>query len=188
MTALRFANDGGPLIALDAALAAQWTGNRSPDYRDPIPPGSDYERACNAGFPADLLKIGDSTGVVIGAQEGISTAWWYPLAGDVLCLVGSVFGDQASDAQLTRMLGDDRSGDWQHLGAFTVQSGQVLLMHAASEGALVTIDPATSHAAIEDAVSASLPMGTYRLACREVSLEGRGLYTVVHWRPSARAA
>src|SRR5204863_8174537 len=71
MAALKFANDGGPLIALDAALAAGWNGNRSDDYRDPIPPGSDYERACNAGYPAELLTVGAGSGVVIRAREGL---------------------------------------------------------------------------------------------------------------------
>ncbi len=32
MPALRFANDGGPLIACDARLADQWHGNRSDDH------------------------------------------------------------------------------------------------------------------------------------------------------------
>jgi len=63
---MRFQNDGGPLIAFDAGFADQWHGNTSDDYSNPIPPGSDYERACNARGPADLLQLADGVGVVIG--------------------------------------------------------------------------------------------------------------------------
>ena len=186
MSSLRFANDGGPLIALDAHVANHWHGNHSDDYSDPIPPGSDYERACSARAPADLLQIAHGAAVIIGAQEGIATAWWQPLKVGGLCLVGCVYGDQASDGELSNVLAESASGSWQHLGTMTGYSGQLLLLHAASEGTTVTIDPSAPHACIEDAVSASLDRGRYEVSCRVVSL-GHGLYTLVQWQPIARA-
>jgi len=188
MPALRFANDGGPLIAFDARLADQWYGNRSDDQTDPIPPGSDYERACIARGPADLLKIADGAGVVIGAHEGISTAWWQSLRSGGLCLVGCVYGDQASDAQLNEILNDESvAGDWQRLGTLNLQSGRLLLLHAASEGRTVNVDPVAEYACIEDAVSGSLIRGICEVSCRVLSCQG-GLYNLVQWQPRARAA
>jgi hypothetical protein len=186
--AMRFANDGGPLIAFDAGLADRWHGNTSDDYSDPIPPGSDYERACSARAPADLVQIADGVGVVIGAQDGISTAWWHPLKSGGLCLVGCVFGERAGDRELETILDQDSPENWQSLGTVNVQSGRLLLLHAASEGTTVAIDPAAPHACIEDAVSASLNRGRYDVCCRVVNLEGRALYNVVKWQPIARAA
>ncbi len=185
---MRFQNDGGPLIAFDAGFADQWHGNTSDDYSNPIPPGSDYERACNARGPADLLQLADGVGVVIGTRDGITTAWWLPLKSGGLYLVGCVFGERARDRDLEGILAQDSSENWQPLGTVDVKSGRLLLLHAASEGATVTIDPAAPHACIEDAVSASLKPGRYEVSCRVVSLEGRGLYTVVKWQPAVRAA
>ncbi len=159
MPALRFANDGGPLIACDARLADQWHGNRSDDQTDPIPPGSDYERACNAQGPADLLKIADGAGVVIGAHEGISEILNH----------------------------ESLAGDWQPLGTLNVQSGRLLLLHAASEGRTVKVDPVAEYACIEDAVSGSVIRGICAVSCRVLSCGG-GLYNLVQWQPSARAA
>src|SRR5258705_4181915 len=183
MPALRFANDGGPLIAFDARLADQWFGNRSDDQTDPIPPGSDYERACSAQGPAAVLKIADGAGVVIGAQEGISTAWWRSVRSGDLCLVGCVYGDQTSDAHLDEILNHESlAGDWQRLGTLSLQSGRLLLLHAASEGRTVNVDPVAEYACIEDAVSGSLVLGIYEVSCRVLSCEG-GLYNVVKWHP-----
>lgn len=180
----RFQNDGGPLLACDATVARQWRGNRGDDERDPIPPGSDYERACNAQTPAELLTIGGATGLVFGAHGG--TAWWLRTPSGITCLIGAVFGAPASEASLVDLV--DRSAastdeSWRVLGTMEVPSGTLLLLHAASEGATVTVDPPAGDAFIEDALSAQLWAGRYEVSYREVSPEG-GRYHVVRWRPA----
>jgi len=77
--------------------------------------------------------------------------------------------------------------DWQRLGTLNVQSGRLLLLHAASEGRTVNVDPVAEYACIEDAISGSPIRGICEVSCRVLSCEG-GLYSLVQWQPSARAA
>jgi hypothetical protein len=184
MPRLKFANDGGPLLAIDGQLAPFWHGNVSGNDPDPIPSGSDYERACHAAHPAQIIPVGPGCGVVIGAQEGVSAAWWDNLSSAVLVLVGAVFGDDWSDDILRTQLEGSLSVGWQRLERMKVTSGRLLLFHAASEGAHVTVDPARPFALIEDAISATLPAGPYVVEAREVAIEDRALYNVVRWSPA----
>ena len=59
MSARVFANDGGPLIALDAGDATLWEGGEDPDEN------SDYGRACEAGYPASLVRLTTNAAVII---------------------------------------------------------------------------------------------------------------------------
>jgi Immunity protein 21 len=100
MSARVFANDGGPLIAFDSGDAALWDGGENPDE------GSDYRRACETGYPAGLVPLTTSAGVVIGAEEGLGTAWWLHSTDRHLFLVGCAFADDDVDEDLPRLLDD----------------------------------------------------------------------------------
>jgi hypothetical protein len=180
MIGSRFANDGGPLIALDREDAPSWGGNTGADREHPIPSGSDYERACQSHYPVGLVSVGTGLGVVIGAKEGIAEAWWAEsLGGSEIFLVGCVFGDEETDRELTRYL--HSAGDWSRVGIGALKSGHLLLFHAASVGSELAIQLEREYAKIGDALPATIVPGHYSLLAREVALGDRALYNVARW-------
>lgn len=66
MSARVFANDGGPLIALDARAATVWEGGEDPDE------DSDYGRACATDYPASAIPLTTNVAVVMGAELTIA--------------------------------------------------------------------------------------------------------------------
>jgi hypothetical protein len=182
-----FANDGGPLIALDATALTQWHGVGDDTAQD-IPPGSDYARACAAGHPAGFLPVADTYGVIVGAQEGVSDArWWEPAEPGTIYLIGSVFGDEASDLTLMHQLSIDGVAGWSELGVLALGSGQLTLFHAACAGAEIDLDPPRPLALIGDGLSQPVPPGAYRVSATEVTIGQDGLYNVVRWSYDARS-
>jgi hypothetical protein len=169
-----FANDGGPLIALDAGDAALWKGGLEPGAN------SDYGRACDADYPASLIPTTTSSAVVIGAKEGIGAAWWLPSTDVHLFLIGCVFADHGVDEALLRLLYEETT-PWTPLGKVAVRSGKVLLFHAACRLSDVEIDPDRNVAHIGHALAASVEPGQYALAACEVSLPDKALFNVVRW-------
>jgi len=176
-----FANDGGPMIAIDAANAELWTGNDDPDGSgEAIPEGSDYERACESEYPAGLLPVGGSHGIVVGAQEAVGSAWWHREGGaSEAFLVAAAYGDEDSDRELAERLSRSDATDWTTLGSIELASGRVLLLHAACTGTQVDVDPERRPAVIGDALSIQLPPGTYTTQACAVEIEDRALYNVV---------
>jgi hypothetical protein len=172
MSARVFANDGGPLIAFDSGDAALWDGGQNPDE------DSDYRRACETGYPAGLVPLTTSAGVVIGAEEGLGTAWWLHSTDRHLFLVGCAFADDDVDEDLPRLLDE---ATWMSLGNMTVTSGKLLLFHAACRLTDLTIDPDRDVAAIGDAISVIVEPGEYALATCEVALPDKALFNVVRW-------
>jgi hypothetical protein len=176
-----FANDGGPLIALDATALQHWCGVGN-DFTQDIPPGSDYARACAAGYPAAVLPVADTYGVVVGAQEGFSDArWWEPPEPGTFYLIGSVFGDEASDLALMRQLSLGSVAGWIDLGVLALESGRLMLFHAACAGLELELDPLRPYAVIGDGLSQAVAPGAYRVAATEVSVGNDALYNVVRW-------
>jgi Immunity protein 21 len=176
-----FANDGGPLLAIDAQAAADWTGTGE-DTTTGIPPGSDYDRACHVDYPAGILPAGSSSAVVIGAQENVGAARWLQGADPtVVFLVGAVFGDETTDLALFEQLLRGHGFEWVHLGELTVPSGRLALFHAACSGADVTLDPLREPALIGDAITQPVLPGRYRLSAAEARFDDHALYCIVRW-------
>lgn len=174
MSARVFANDGGPLIALDAEDAILWAGGENPDD------DSDYGRACKSGYPASLVPLTTNVAAVIGAQEGLGTAQWLHSPDGQLFLVGCAFADDDVDDKLQPLL-DDEHATWIPLGRTAVPSGKLLLFHAACQLVDLTIDPDRDFAVIGDAISAVVEPGVYVVESREVSVPNKALYNVVRW-------
>ena len=175
MSARVFANDGGPLIALDAGDATLWEGGEDPDE------DSDYGRACEAGYPASLVRLTTYAAVIIGAQEGLGTAWWLHSPDGRLFLVGCAFADDGVTEELPQLLDDDGRATWKPLGKITLASGKLLLFHAACRLTDLTIDPDRDVAVIGDALSATVGPGEYVLASCEVALPDKALFNLVRW-------
>lgn len=176
MRARRFVNDGGPLLALDAGDAALWMGG--------VDPGADgdYGRACASGHPAGLIPVGASSAVVLGAREGIGTAWWQPSADGRLLLVGCVYADDGIEEALPDLLQRD-DVSWAPLGGVDLRSGQALLLNASSRLSDVTVDPDRELAVIGDALSVRVACGRYATAACELLLPDKALFNVVRWTP-----
>lgn len=174
MSARTFTNDGGPLIALDAGDAALWQGGENPDD------DSDYGRACKTGYPAGLVPLNATVGVVVGAAEGVGTASWLHSPDGQLFLVGCVFADDNIDDKLQRLLSDEHA-TWIPLGRTAVPSGKVLLFHAACRLSDPAIDPDRDVAVIGDALSVVVPTGDYTIEAREVIMPDIALFNVVRW-------
>jgi hypothetical protein len=173
MGARVFANDGGPLIALDASHATFWEGGTDPDEE------SDYKRACEAGYPAGLVPVETTAAAVIGAEEGLATARWIHSPEGHLFLVGCAFADDDVDEDLPRLLKDGAA--WMPLGRIAVASGKLLLFHAACQLTDLRIDPDRDVAVIGDALSAIVEPGEYSLAARELALPNKALFNFVRW-------
>lgn len=177
MRARVLANDGGPLVAIDAGDAALWKGRIEFDE------DSDYGRACNTGYPAGLVPLGTSKAVVIGAREGIGTAGWLPSIGGQLLLVGCVFADQDAYEALPHLL-NEADRQWAPLGTITLGAGRMLLFHATCRLSDLKIDPDGEVACIGDALSATVDPGQYALAASEVAVADKALFNVVRWTPA----
>ena len=149
-----FANDGGPLIAMDGAAIRAWPGG-----------DVDYSRACGAEYPAGVILVQDGVAVVIGAQEGIATARWHNTAAGEPCLIGCVFADDGADVDLESLL-EAPETQWSHLAEATVPSGKLILFHGACAGSDINVDPAGEHAVIGHGLSVALEPGRYPPASR----------------------
>lgn len=175
---LKFANDGGALIALDLAAATGWRGGVDPEDE------SDYGRACTAGYPAGRVDVGETWGAIIGADEGIATAeWWREPDSPTYFLIGSAFGDETTDRALRAALRAGTVANWTELGVMRVASGRLVLMHAACAGGDVDLDPPRDLALIGDAVTQAVAPGSYQVAAIEVTMEQEALYNVIRWTP-----
>jgi hypothetical protein len=174
-------NDGGPLLAVDFALAAGWRGGFD-DSEHSIPPDSDYTRACAAAYPAGRVDIGKSWGVIIGARENVAIAGWRRNFSSGLCyLIGAVFGDEETDQQLAEFLQAGTDSTWNELGVMGIDSGRLMLLHAACPGALALVDPEKNPVCIGDGLTMPVKPGEYAISSAEVKIEDAGLYCVVRW-------
>jgi len=118
--------------------------------------------------------------VVIGAEEGLGTAWWLHSPDRHLFLIGCAFADDDVDEELRRLL-DEEQATWMSLGKMAVASGKLLLFHAACRLTDLTIDPDRDVAVIGDAISVIVEPGEYALAACEVALPDKALFNVVRW-------
>jgi hypothetical protein len=98
-------------------------------------------------------------------------------------LLGVAFGDEATEAALLVQL---QSGQcqWLELGTMRVESGRLLLLHAACAGEEVELNPAREPAVIGDGLTVAIAPGLYVVAATEVGIGEDGFYNVVRWRPS----
>ena len=176
-----FLNDGGPLIAFAVETADDWRGAEDSTTPGASPRGtSDYSRACAADSPAGLLAVGAGTGVVIGAQEGVATAWWFDDTPDALYLIGCIYGDDAADALLQSTLHTTAPDRWNPLGGMQVGTPLLALIHAGSVGAELTLRPPEDRVLIGEILPTTLAIGAYDVAASEFRSQA-GLYNVVRW-------
>jgi hypothetical protein len=188
-----FANDGGPLIVLPRELLDYWHGSEGEPARENFPFGPDYARACEATYPADLIKVGPGFGLVVGAQDHVHPCnWlWLPESGGV-ALVGWSYAEDGSKAQIVELLRAE-SSEWQPLSRKVgLSNGDLVLFHAACNGEevqeLETFGE--DYAVIGDGIPFRLRPGGYILEVMEVGgdLDNDPFGCVIcRWVPLGRA-
>jgi hypothetical protein len=166
-----FANDGGPLIVLPREVLEYWKGADGRPVRKDLPFGPDYVRACDAPFPAALLKVGPGFGFALGSQDHVSPAQWLRLpkaAG--IALVGWSYAREGSESTVVDLLQGAHLRWRRFRRRVELSNGDLVLLHAASAGEelreLDTFDD--GHAVIGDGVPVRLEPGVYAIESSEV--------------------
>jgi hypothetical protein len=163
---MMFANDGGPLIVLPRELLDSWHGTDGRPVRKDLPFGPDYVRACDARYPAALLKVGRGFGVVIGSQDHVSAAQWLRLPETRgIVLVGWSYAEEGSESMVVDLLRGGRLTWHRFRREMELSNGDLVLLHAASAGEEVQElhTFGEGHAAIGDGVPVRMEPGTYVL-------------------------
>ncbi len=168
-----FANDGGPLIVLPRELLGDWQGTLGESLDESFPFGPDDTRACEAPYPAGLLKVGTGFGLVIGAQDHIVTAHWLRLPEQQGCvLVCWSYADDGAPRKIYRQLQNHQLTWCQFRQKAQIASGNLVLFHAASPGNQIReLDPfreINEYAVIGDALPIRLEPGEYAMELVEV--------------------
>jgi hypothetical protein len=128
-----FANDGGPLIVLPREVLEYWKGTDGRPVRKDLPFGPDYVRACDAPYPAALLRVGPGFGLVLGSQDHVSPAQWLRLP-EVpgIALVGWCYGPEDSESTVVDLLRHARLTWRRFRRRVELSNGDLVLFHAAS--------------------------------------------------------
>ena len=84
---------------------------------------------------------------------------------------------------MASLLATDTDTKWTELGLVRIDSGRLMLLHAAAHGDGVIVDPKRSPALMCDALTVAVPRGEYAVAAAEVKIKDAGLYCVVRWSP-----
>jgi hypothetical protein len=168
---MTFANDGGPLIVLPRELLDSWKGTDGRPVRDDLPFGPDYVRACDAPYPAALLKVGPGFGLVIGSQDHVGTAQWLRLPETPgVALIGWSYAREGSESMVVDLLRGDRLAWHRFRRRIELSNGDLVLFHAASAGEEVReLDTfGEGYAVIGDGIPFRLEPGTYAIESVEV--------------------
>jgi hypothetical protein len=176
-----FDNDGGPLIALPHELVGHWPGARS-----------DYDRACDARRPFDLLPAGPGLVVVAGSTDTmLYAANWLRVDGQPgVMLVGWDSGAADERQWLLSKLAAPGVAWQRHRPLMEVASGVLLLQHAAGPAADVRLAPADRGACIGQVVPVGVAPGRYALesvAFDEKAGGERYCCVVCRWVPARQA-
>ena len=168
---MMFANDGGPLIVLPRELLDRWKGTDGRPVRKDLPFGPDYVRACDAPYPAGLLKVGPGFGLVIGSQDHVSAAQWLRLPGARgIVLVGWSYAEEGPRSMVVELLRGGRLTWHRFRRRMELSYGDLVLLHAASAGeeARELHTFGEGHATIGDGVPVRMEPGTDVLESVEV--------------------
>jgi hypothetical protein len=159
------------LIVLPRELLAYWRGTDGPPVRRDFPFGPDYARACEASYPADLLKVGSGFGLVIGSQDHVGTANWLQLPERRgAALVGWNYADDVSMERVADLLRGDALPWRRFRRRMGLSNGDLILFHAASAGEEVReLDTfGEGYAVIGDGIPIRLGPGDYAIESVEV--------------------
>jgi hypothetical protein len=161
-----FANDGGPLIVLPREVLEYWKGTDGRPDRKDLPFGPDCVRACDAPFPAALLRVGPGFGLVLGSQDHVSPAQWLRLPGvPGIALVGWSYACDGSASTVVDLLRGARLAWRRFRRRAGLSNGDLVLLHAASTGEELR-EPNTfgdGYAVIGDGVPVRLEPGLYAI-------------------------
>lgn len=185
----QFVNDGGPLIVLPRELLGYWRGAFWP--MGEIPPGApshgimfgskdnDFDRACSAREPVDVLAVGPGHGLVVGGTTCMadeSEVRWLRLPGTPGAVLAVAVNCSHLEATCTHPeLGDaiarSDAEDWVRLPqTMHVDGTELILMHAVENGRdpLHLVDEGM--ACIADAIACEVTPGTYVVEHCEMEL------------------
>ena len=168
-----FGNDGGPMLILPREAFCFWEGTNNPSggriiNSDFLPLyGSiytDYDRACNAKYPAEFLQVGSSWGLAI-SETGASAAWLNVLDSNTRVAVCMMWGDDDSPRRLREIYSQVPECEWQINCDFApIKLGELLLMHAACASEINThITRSDGLAVIGDALVETIPAALVRI-------------------------
>lgn len=184
-----FLNDGGPLLVLPRELLSHWNGINGTPVSHDFPFGADYARACEAAYPAELIRVGPGVGLALGAQDIIYPAHWLRLPEEPgALLVGWAYGDDESNSSLVKYLRTE-SPAWSRLPLrMSLIDGGMILFHAGTAGEDVAeaAGSGEGQAVIGDGIPIRLGAGDYAIDVLEVGgVLGRDLMgcLVCRWAP-----
>ncbi len=187
-----FLNDGGPLIVIPKEALAFWEGADEPaggrvvEISTPSIMGgvaTDYDRACNANWPAELLTIGPSWGLAISAETTASASWLDVLEPDTRIVVCIMFANEDSDRWLHEVYSHVPKTDWLlNAEAAPVLSTELILMHAVSASEANLLHKDVERAVIGDAILESTPGTSVRIDSSVVDLPDEALLSFHRFR------
>jgi hypothetical protein len=120
----RLWSDGGPFLAVDAALRGAWRGFS----------GDDYDRVVALGWRETSLRVGTGRAVLVGGDAAVLDDSWVEVfaAGTGVVAVVQAWGPGYPDvlaAALGYPVSEEEDGD-----ALTVGSGELAIFNAAQDG------------------------------------------------------
>lgn len=175
-----FVNDGGPLVVLPREALTSWRGDASASRGR----ATDYERACEVDDWIAPVETASGPVLVLGGDR--TNAAWVPLAEEGAHLLARViYADDDSLEKISALYEAAREGDWVRHG-FTLDcaGGELLLLHAATDGAEVEEETAADDepAYIGDVVALPAGPGRYAAETCEVVLPDEGHYILHRFR------